>query len=220
MGEQQFPTPQFQQRGNVIYADQLGSLAQQLHTVVKMITDIPASLPLIRRKFRGEALYQTESGENIHVQMFKPRFVKIDFDTGLPIKQKVTMPWKGADGKNEVKEVFVPNDEAIEEILTMLSFMGINEITPITNLSPEDIVDDLREFEMALSSILTLKQQEWGIDKEIRPMIFQEIKTLIQDVRYMARQGQTLKQINTNVQRMEQVIEGDRRIKLGATPYG
>lgn len=208
-----------QQRGNVVYADQLNALSNQLHSITKMIMDITDSLPLIRRKFRGEALYQTPAGENVYVQMFKPRFIKMDIVTGKPVKQKIEMPWNDSSGKKEVKEVYVPNDEAIEEVIAMLSFMGINEVTPITNLSEEDIVSDLREFEMELSKVLTLKQTEWGIDKEIRGMIWQEIKTLIQDVRYMPRQGQTLKQINTNVQRMEQVIEGQVKQKAGS-PYG
>lgn len=204
-------------KGNMIYADQLNQVANQLHSIVKMITDIPTSLPQIRRIFRGESLYQNDKGESTWVQQVKPRFVKIDFKTNQPIKIKQTMPWNDSSGKPEIKEVYVPNDEAIEEVLTMLSFMGINLVTPITTLSEDDIVDDLREFEMELSSLLTLKQKEWGIDKEIRPMIFQEIKTLIQDIRYMALKGQTLKKLTEQVQKMEQVIH---QSKKGVSPYG
>jgi len=207
------------QRGNLISPDQINRSMEQLHSVVKMITDIPTQLPQIRRVFRGESLWQDNEGNSYWVQVVKPRFVKIDFETGKPVKIKQKMPWKDNEGKEEIKEVYVPNDEAIEEVLTMLSFMGVNQVTPITALSEEDIVDDLREFEMNLSSLLTLKQKEWGIDKETRPMIFMEIKTLIQDIRYMAHQGKTLKQIASNIQRVEQVVENMPK-KMGVAPYG
>jgi len=209
-----------QQRGNMISPDQLlNHSMEQLHSVVKMITDIPTSLPQIRRVFRGESLYQDSEGNSFWIQTVKPRFVKIDFNTGEPIRIKQKMPWNGRDNKPEIKETYIPNDEAIEEVLTMLSFMGVNQVTPITSLSEDDIVDDLREFEMKLSALLTLKQKEWGIDKETRPIIFQEIKTLVQDIRYMAHQGKTLKQIASNIQRVEQVIESMPK-KMGVSPYG
>lgn len=207
---------QEENRGNIVYADQLNQAANQLNSIVKMINDIPTTLPQIRRIFRGESLYQDESGGSYWVQMVKPRFVKINLITGEPYKEKKVMPWK-VNGINEVKEVYIPNDEAIEEVLTMLSFMGVNQITPITALNEDDIVDDLREFEIKLSSLLTLKQKEWGIDKEVRPMVFQEIKTLIQDIRYMARAGQTLKRLTEQVQKMEQVLYNKKK---EVSPYG
>lgn len=217
MADEQQQTQQFS-KGNMVYADQMTNQINQIHSIVKMITDIPQTLPQIRRIFRGESLYEDENGGSTWVQMTKPRFVKLDYKTNLPIKIKQTMPWKGLDGNSEVKNIYIANDEAIEEVLNMLSFMGINSITPITALSEDDIVDDLREFEMKLSSLLTLKQKEWGIDKETRPIIFQEIKTLIQDVRYMARQGQTLKKLTEQVQKLEQVAYSTK--KMAVNPYG
>lgn len=204
--------------GNLVSPDQLGR-SDELQSIVKIITDIPTNLSKIRRIFRGESLIEDDEGRSFWIQTVKPRFVKIDFKTGRPIIEDKKMPYKDENGNYEIKRIYVPNDEAIEEVLSLLSFMGINNITPITSLSQEDINADLREFEMALSALLTLKQKEWGIDKELRPAIFIQIKTLISDVRAMARQGQTLKQIASNIQRIEQVTEGSTKYRQ-VSPYG
>lgn len=209
------------QKGNIVYADQLNNLQNSLHSIAKMLSDIPTTLPNLRRVFRGESLYQSQTGEQTWVQTVKPTFVKIDFKTNLPLKEKVVMPWNSSDNKPEVKEVYVPNDEAIEEVLSMLSFMGINSISPITRLTEDIINDDLKEFEMKLAAVIALKQKEWGIDKELFGMYMTKIKTLIQDVRYMALQGKTLDAIQKTVQRTEQVIEQQKQSKFGGmNPYG
>ena len=120
----------------------------------------------------------------------------------------------------EEREVYIPNDEAIEEVLSMLSFMGMNPVTSLSNISEDNVLDDLKEFECKLAAILALKQKEWGLDKELLPMLQSEIKTLVQDVRFMACEGHTLKALQTTVQRVEQMIEG-RDLKKGVmSPYG
>jgi len=194
-----------QLRGNIVYPDQIKDLTNQLYSVVKILAEIAQALSNMRRVFRGEVYWQDEKGQSYWVQMVKPVFVKVDFLSGKPIKKKEKMPW------GEEKEVFLPNDEAIEEVLSMLSFMGINQITPITNLSEDNILDDLKEFEIKLAALVCLKQKEWGLDKELYAMTITKIKTLVQDVRYMARQGTTLKTMQQNLQRIEQVIEGDKK---------
>ena len=141
--------------GAMIYPDQIKNLADQLHSIVKMISDIPQSLPKLRRVFRGEVMFQSNTGESYWIQQTKPIFIKIDFKTGEPLRKEIVTPEK------EKKNIYIVNDEAIEEILSMLSFMGLNEITPITNLSEENILDDLKEFELKLGAVLTLKQKEW-----------------------------------------------------------
>ncbi|GAH13612.1 unnamed protein product, partial [marine sediment metagenome] len=69
----------------------------------------------------------------------------------------------------------------------MLYFLGLNPVTPLTNLDENIILDDLKEFECKLASTLCLKQKTWGIDKTLLPMIQTKIKTSVQDVRYMAK---------------------------------
>jgi hypothetical protein len=202
---------QQQLRGNVVYPQDMKDITNQLHSVVKILTEIPQMLSNLRRIYRGEVYWQDEKGQSYWVQMVKPVFVMMDCATGKPIKKIIEMPWK------EKKEVYIPNDEAIEEVLSILSFMGINQVTPLTNLAEDNILDDLKYFEIKLATLLCLKQKEWGIDKELIPLTFSKISTQVQDVRYMARQGITLKTMQTNLQRVEQVIEGN---KPGVKPFG
>jgi hypothetical protein len=130
-------------------------------------------------------------------------FVKMDFKTNKPMKQMV----KSMDGK-EI-ETYIPNDEAIDEILSMLKFLGINQISPLGKIGFDNYMDDLREFECKLAAVLCLKQKEWGLDKELLPMMQTKIKTIVQDVRSMSVEGIMLKSLQTTVQRVEQLIEGD-----------
>ena len=95
----------------------------------------------------------------------------------------------------------------------MLKFMGMNKITLLTNIKEGMILDDLKEFECKFASVLTLKQKEWGIDKELLPMIMSKIKTIVQDARYMACEGNTIKAIQKTVQRVESYYEGDGKNK-------
>jgi len=116
--------------------------------------------------------------------------------------------------------MYVPNDEAIEEILSMLKFAGINQVTPITNIDEANILDDLKEFECKLASVLCLKQKDWGIDKELLPMTQFKIKTIVQDARFMCMNGGILKALQTTVQRVEQAYEGDKQMKkMINSPY-
>ena len=196
------------------YPDQLRQATQQLHSMVKMLAEISGSLPTLRRVFRGEVLYQDESGRSDWIQIVKPMFIKSDPATEKPLRQVIIMPDKTK------REGFVPNDEAIEELISMLYFMGLNPVTPLTNLSEATILDDLKEFECKLAATLALKQKSWGMDKELLPVIHQKIKTTVQDVRYMANEGAVLKALQTTVSRVEQIIEGDRqRSKLKLSPY-
>ena len=196
------------------YPDQLRAATMQLHSMVKMLAEISGSLPTLRRVFRGEVLYQDESGSSQWIQIVKPMFIKSDFATGKPLRQIIILPDK------TTREGFIPNDEAIEEIISMLYFLGLNPVTPLTNLEESTILDDLREFECKLAATLTLKQKEWGMDKELLPIIHQKIKTTVQDVRYMAKQGTVLRALQTTVSRVENVLEGERSAsKLKISPY-
>jgi len=198
--------------GNYSMPSQIKEVSDTMASLTKLLLEVSNTLISMRREFRGEAMFQDEEGGSHWIQISKPAFVKINFVTGRPIMKKVMMPWK------EEKLIYVPNDEAIDEVLSMLKFAGVNQISPI-GFNPEDnYQDDLREFECKLAAVLALKQKEWGLDKELLPMIMFKIKTLVQDVRSMSVKGGTLKAIQTTVSRVEQVIEGERN-KKQLSPY-
>jgi len=178
-----------------------------LASIASLLKEAEAILPLLRREFRGEAIQQYEDGSFEYIQVSKPLFVQLDVETEQPLKKEVTYK------NGETKSVYLANDEAIEEVLSILKFMGMNKMTLLTNIKEDMILDDLLEFECKFSAILMLKQKSWGIDKELLPMIMTKIKTIVQDARYMACQGNTIKAIQKTVSRVESYFEGDSRNK-------
>ena len=175
---------------NLVYPDQIRDQAQQIASTIRMLMEIPKSISTLRRVFRGEALYQSEDGTTQWVQTVKPIFIKLDSKTRIPIMEELIMP------NQEKRKVYLPNDEAIEEILSQLFFMGFNPITPLTNLSEDNILDDLKEFECKLAGLLMQKQLSWGLDKALMPMIQTKIKTVVQDARYMCVNGGTMRALS------------------------
>jgi len=205
--------PQLPQK-NFSYPDQLRNQAEQIVSTIKMLSEIPKSISTLRRVFRGEALYQSEDGTNQWVQVVKPTFILLDKQTRKPVKKIIK------DSNGEEREVFLPNDEAIEEVLSQLFFMGMNQITALTNLDENTVLDDLKEFECKLAAILCLKQVDWGLDKSLMPMIQTKIKTVIQDARYLCVNGGTMKALTQQVSRIEQVLEGGKDMKrVNMSPY-
>jgi len=208
------PMQNTQSTRNLSYPDQLRSQAEQIVSTIKMLSEIPKSISTLRRVFRGEALYQSDDGSSQWIQVVKPMFIQLDPLTRKPIKKTIKTP------EGEVREVFIPNDEAIEELLSQLYFMGMNQITPLTNLDENTVLDDLKEFECKLAGILCLKQVEWGLDKALMPMIQMKIKTPVQDARYLCVNGGTMKALTQQVSRIEQVLEGDKAFKkINNSPY-
>ena len=195
---------------NLSYPDQLRDQTQQLVSTIKLLAEIPKSISTLRRVFRGEALFQSDGGKTEWIQVVKPMFIRLDPITRKPLKQTVLI-------NNEEVETYIPNDEAIEEILSELYFMGVNQITPITFLDEDTILDDLKEFECKLAGVLMQKQVSWGLDKALMPMIMMKIKTIIADIRFMCRNGITLKALTQSVSRIEQVLEQTQNKK--ANPY-
>ena len=194
------------------YPDQIKNQAQETASIVKIILEIPKNITGLRRTLRGEALYQSPDGTNQWIQVVKPVFIKVDPNTREPIKRLFKFP----DG--DERFVYEPNDEAIEELLSQLFFMGMNQITPLSNLSEDNVLDDLREFECKLAGLLALKQVSWGLDKELLPIQMTKIKTIIQDARYLCVQGTTMKALSQQVSRIEQVLE-ETRPKKQLSPY-
>ena len=207
---------------NYTYPNQMSDAEKTLASLSKLLLESSRTLSTLRRELRGEALQQYADGSSIYIQVSKPVFIKMVYDQKLkrdiPLKNKVKIP-DGKGGEIE-KEIFVVNDEAIEEVLSMLKFAGVNQITPITSITEENILDDLKEFECKLAATLCLKQKEWGVDKELLPMIQFKIKTIVQDARYMCCKGAILKALQTSVQRVEQAWEGDRIKQRVSSPYG
>ena len=187
------------EQGVASYANQEASKA--LASIAGLLRESDNLLPILRSEFRGEVTVQYEDGGIEKIQLSKPIFTKTDYKTNNPIMIKV----KYRSGE---KLIYVPNDEAIEEILSMLKFMGLNKITTLTNLNEKTILDDLREFECKLAGVLMLKQKEWGMDKELLPTTMTKIKTIVQDARYMCCNGGTIRAIQKTVQRIESFSEG------------
>jgi len=200
--------------GAMAYPNQvMDSTKQAMASISSLLKEMQNMLPVLRREFRGEALQQYPDGSFSYVQVSKPYFIKINARTEEPLMEEVT--YKDGEGKPYKKEIYIPNDEAIEEVLSMLKSMGNNQITLLTNLNEDTILDDLKEFECKLAAVLALKQKSWGIDKELLPMLQCKIKTIVQDVRYLACEGSTIKAIQKTVQRVEQSYEGEPRRRKG-----
>ncbi len=191
------------------YPNQIMDSKQSMASISSLIKEITNLLPVLRREFRGEALQQYSDGSYSYIQVSKPYFVKVDKVTGKPLLEIVN--YKDNSGKEYEKEIFIPHDEAIEEILSIIKSMGNNQITILTNLSEDTILEDLKEFECKLAALLCLKRKSWGIDKELLPMIQSKIKTIVQDARYLSCNGGTIKAIQKTVQRVEQSWEGEKK---------
>ena len=195
--------------GVASYANQ--DIGKSLASIAGLLRESDNLLPILRSEFKGEATVQYEDGGVEHVQTSRPLFVEVDFKNNKP-KRKI-MHYRSGD-----KEIYVPNDEAIEQVLSILKFMGLNKITSLTNLNEKTILADLLEFECKLASLLMLKQREWGIDKELLQIMQLKIKTIVQDARYMCCNGSTIKAIQKTVQRIESYSEGTGKGR-GSGPY-
>lgn len=186
-------------------------VGKALASIAGLLREADNLLPILRSEFKGECTIQYDDGSVESVQISKPMFVQIDYKTNKPIKvMKVYRTGK--------KEIYLCNDDAIEHVLSMLKFMGLNKITSLTNLNEKTILEDLKEFECKLAAVLMLKQKEWGIDKELLPTTMTKIKTIVQDARYMCCNGSTIKAIQKTVQRIESFSEGTTKGR-GSGPY-
>lgn len=208
---------QSSQNSTQSYPNQMMLNQQALASIASLVKEAQTLLPILRREFRGEVYQEYSDGAVEYIQVSKPLFIKIDQLTEKPLKQKIMC---GPPENRIEKEIYVPNDEAIEEILSILKFMGLNQITLLTNISEKIILDDLREFECKLAALLCLKQKEWGLDKELMPIAMSKIKTIVQDARYQACNGNTIKAIQKTVSRIEQYQEIDNKKGfMNKTPY-
>ena len=206
-----------QSNPNLISSADLNKDLSSISSISKILNSISDYPNLIKRELRGEMLYEDDDGNTSWVQATKPTFVRMDMAKNKPLKKKEKMPW------GDTKEIYVVNDEAIEEVISMMKFAGINQINPVGFNTEDNYQDDLKEFECKLAAVLCLKQKEWGLDKELLPMIQFKLKTIIQDVRSLSVKGKLLQAIQTTVSRVEQYVENDQNRKRGfmnnANPY-
>ena len=186
-------------------------VGKALASIAGLLREADNLLPVLRSEFKGEATVQYDDGGIENVQISKPMFVQIDYKTNKPIMIE-------KEYRSGKKTIYLSNDDAIEHVLSMLKFMGLNKITTLTNLSEKNILDDLKEFECKLAAVLMLKQKEWGLDKELLPTTMTKIKTIVQDARYMCCNGSTIKAIQKTVQRIESFSEGQTKGR-GTGPY-
>jgi len=193
------------------YYPEEAEMKRQISSLVEILTNAHKLLQVLRHEFRGEELVQTEKGENIWFQVSKPLFVRTDVRTELPLKVKAVTP------DNKDVELYVPHDEAIEEILSLVKMCGLNQMTPLGTTDDKELNLDLYEFENRLSYLLTLKRKEWGIDKSLRPMIYKKIKQTVQDARSTQLNGRVLKALTQVTKRIESISSGEHRPR---TPYG
>ena len=194
---------------------QMQEVMQGMASLTKLLLEVSNYLIALRREFRGEAMFQTKDGNVEWGQITKPMFIVLDYKTNQPKMEIVEMP------NGDKKRCYIPNDEAIDEILSMIKFAGVNQIAPISFNQEDNYKDDMLEFECKLAAVLCLKRKTWGIDKELFPMLQFKIKTIVRDVRSMAINGNTIKSIITTVSRVEQTIENDitKKGKIGGSPY-
>lgn len=183
--------------GQMTYPSQMARQDNQLASLVELLSGYEDMLDMLRKEFRGEALHTDEKGNSQWIQMTKPIFIVKDIKLRTPLFKKNPIIKDKMD--------YITNDEAIDELLSCLKLMGINRMTPLTSIDENEIIADLNEFEKKLAALLTAKQQSWGLDKELMPMLMVKIKTVVKDARYIAKDGALLKALRSSVQRMEQV---------------
>lgn len=191
------------------YPDE-ANVAKKIDSLIEILTGANKILTILRHEFRGEELVQTSSGDNVWFQVTKPLFVRTDIKTEKPLKQTLTDP-----NGNQV-EIFIPHDEAIEEILSLIKMCGLNQVTPLGTTDDKEMNLDLYEFEIRLSVLLTLKRKEWGIDKSLRPMVYKKIKQQVQDARSLQLNGRVLKSLTQTVKHIENIQLGQQKQR---TPY-
>ncbi len=191
------------------YPDE-ANISKKIDSLIEILTKAGSQLTALRHEFRGEELVQLEDGTNTWVQVTKPLFVRTNIKNEEPLMREIV----STDGKKI--RVYIPHDEAIEEILSLIKMCGLNQTTPLGTTDEREMNVDLFEFEKQLSVLLTLKRKEWGIDKSLRPMVYKKIKQVVQDARSLQLNGRVLKSLTQTVKHIENIQLGERKQR---TPY-
>lgn len=198
--QEQFTKQMYQPPSAVIAPDE-----KEGAQLIRVLTEHDNFLGLMRQELRGEQMYITEQGKRLWVQVDKPIFVKLDKED-KPIKVK---------NKESGNEEYVCNDDAVNEILSILKSCGLNPISPLTTIDENEIRADLLEMESKVAVLLCIKRRSWGIDKAEYPTLVGKIKILIKDARYRAKDGIALKALRTITSRIEQSTEQQKQKTMG-----
>lgn len=203
--QEEYPIQDNTMRG-LIQSPAESSAAEQTVQLIRVLTDHDNILDVLKMELRGEQLYQSKDGERMMVQTDKPAFVILD---------KLNKPIKIINPKTH-KEEYLPNEEAINEVISILKFIGLNPVAPMTTIDENEIRADLLEIESKLAVLLTVKRKSWGIDKAQYPIIIGKIKVLVKDARYRSKDGVILKALRTITSRIEQSHERQKPQSLGS----
>jgi hypothetical protein len=173
--------------------------------LIRVLTDHEDILDILKNQMRGELAYQDKEGERYMIQVDKPMFVLLDQNNKPLVRNN---PKTG-------KPEFCPNDEAINEMISILKMCGLNPVAPMTTIDENEIRADLLEMESKLAVLLTVKRKEWGLSAAQYPIIVGKMKVLIKDARYRSKDGIVLKALRTITSRIEQAQEKERRMTFG-----
>jgi len=180
-------------------------LTDNAFQIVKVLTEHNDFLTVFKRELRGEQLFEDDKGTKMWIQVDKPMFIKLDKnDAPIMIKDSISK-----------KNVYVCNDEAVNEVCNILKMCGLNQIAPLTNITAEEIREDLLEMECKIAMLLAVNRKKWGLYKSGYPIAVGKLKVLIKDARYRAKDGTVLRALRTMTTRMEQSSEIKQPQKQG-----
>lgn len=179
--------------------------SEHTYHLIKVLTDHEDILDILKMQLRGEILYQDKDGERFFKQTDKPMFVILD-----PLNRPIRV-WNERAKQYD----YLPNDEAINEVINMLKFCGLNPVAPLTTIDENEIRADLLEMESKMAVMLCVKRKKWGIDKALYPVIVGKIKVLLKDARYRSKDGVVLRALRTITSRIEQTQEQKRQPTIG-----
>ena len=195
---EQIPPPLPTPTGSYQMPSQVAQDLQENATqIVRVLTEHDGFLEVIKREMRGEQLFEDTEGSRSWVQVDKPSFIQLD-KLNQPIRRH---------NKSTKRDEYICNDEAINEILSILKFCGLNPIAPLTNITDDEILADLLEMECKIAMMLAINRKKWGLTKAEYPITVGKLKVLIKDARYRAKDGTVLKALRTMTTRMEQTQE-------------
>lgn len=172
--------------------------------LIRVLTDHEDTLDILKNQLRGELAFQDKDGEKYMMQVDKPMFVMLD-ENNKPIMVK-----NPRNGKLQ----YVACDEAINFVMHTLKLCGLNPVSPMTTIDENEIRADLLAVESKLAVVLVNKRKAWGIDKAEYPLVLENLKVLIKDARYRAKDGIVLKALRTITSRIEQAQEREKNMSI------
>lgn len=162
------------QSGQYTTASQVQS-QKEYETLLKILLESEDLISLIDHEFRGEVL-----------------IIKRDEKTG-----ELFEVWETK------RKPIINNNSAIEDIIRILRFMGLNKVSLLTNIDDRVLNNKLRDFEHRLADLFFLKRKDWNMVKEEMPINYSMIVSIVEDAIYRAKDGGLLKVMRSNFQMQE-----------------